>query len=103
MNKPFINILKIVGVSALCALAFFFGRYDLYLAEYGVFNSYKEQRNCMLEEAMILEDIMNDIYEQDSTYFHNIIEKNPNYGRLIDHYNQWEGNSEWIWEDMYNL
>lgn len=103
MSKPLNNVLKIVGVGALCALTFCFGRYDLSLIKDGVIFSYKEQRNCMIDEAIILEDIMNDIYEQDSTYFHNIIENNPNYGRLIDHYNQWEGRDEWVWEDMYNL
>ena len=97
------KVIITLGIALLCAISFCVGRYDLSLIKDGIVFSYKEQRNCMIDEAIILEDIMNDIYEQDSTYFHNIIENNPNYGRLIDHYNQWEGRDEWVWEDMYNL
>lgn len=103
MNKNITKALKIAGIALLCAISFCFGRYDYNYIKHGIFISYEDQRNCMIDEATIFEDIFNDIYEKDSAYFHNIIETNPNYGRLIDHYNKWEGEDEWIWEDMYNL
>ena len=90
-------------MAVLCAASYIYGRYDFDCVEYlkyGIVNSYEDQRNCMIEEAVILEDIINDIYEADSTYFHERIEGNPNYNRLIEHY---KGKDEWIWEDMYNL
>lgn len=103
MSKPFINVLKIVGVGALCALTFCFGRYDLTMLKHGYLFSYKDFSECILEEATIYSDIINDIYEIDGTYFENIIETDSNYIKLIDHYNKWEGKADWDWESMYNL
>ena len=103
MSKPLNNVLKIAGVSVLCALAFCFGRYDFKMLTHGFLFSYKTSFKCMLEKCVIEEGIINDIYETDGTYFRNIIETDSNYNKLIDYYNKWEGKANWDWESMYNL
>ena len=97
------KVIITLGITLLCVLSFCMGRYDITMLKHGQIFSYKEFSECMLEEATIYSDILNDIYEIDGTYFENIIETDSKYIKLIDHYNIWEGKADWNWESMYNL